>query len=55
MRMTATEQKSVLSYYRSAEFIGRRTGAAIVTAGRCSSSTTTTCAACIEIEIPVDV
>lgn len=50
-------KKSVLSFYRSGELFrqgGARVGA-VVTAGRCSSTTTTSCATCIEVTIPVDV
>lgn len=46
-------KKSSLSYYRSAEFNGKRTATKIVSAGRCSSSTTTSCAACIELVVEV--
>lgn len=41
-------KKSTLSFYRSGEIVGRRTGA-VATAGRCTTTTTTTTAASISV------
>lgn len=43
-------KKSTLSFYRSGEMRGRRPQA-VATAGRCSTTTSTTCATCIEVQV----
>lgn len=43
--------KSALSFYRSGEFRPSKRGALLVTAGRCTCTTTSTCVACVEVVI----
>lgn len=46
-------RKTTLSFYRSGEVTKRR-ASALVTAGRCSTTTSTTTAACIAVELSSD-
>lgn len=43
-------KKSTLRFYRSGEFTGRRVRA-VATAGRCSTTTSTTTATCLSLEV----
>lgn len=50
----STNNRSALSFYRSGELHMRRSGSLLVTAGRCTTTTTSTCVACVEIVIEVE-
>jgi hypothetical protein len=46
--------KSALSFYRSGELRKSYRGALLITAGRCTTTTTSTCTGCIEIDIQIN-
>lgn len=49
------KSKSALSFYRSGELRSQPRGGVLITAGRCTCTTTSSCATCVEIVIEVEV